>query len=231
MSIEKINEIHNNRILLIDLMQGMAMIMVVIGHHMFTFMPRWYEDLHTYIYLFHMPFFMFISGFLIRYSYKGVSSVSGYLYYVGRKAKKFVPYILLVRIIMEKWKWIGIVGLIIFVFLSFLHFHEDVSLLSNYFLPWISIPALAYLVSLLGHRATIRQFFTFISVNCFGIYLLHMFFVQAFAFWVCRWSGMSYTFCSVGYLILSSFFSMLLASFCWKSISCVVNKKTVSLKQ
>lgn len=60
------------RILQLDLMQGFAMALVVLGHHLFTFLPAWYKEMHTYIYMFHMPFFMFISGFLIHYSYKEV---------------------------------------------------------------------------------------------------------------------------------------------------------------
>ena len=72
--------------MLLDLMQGLAMILVVIGHHLFPFMPEWYRALHYYIYLFHMPFFIFISAFLIRYKkYKGI------LFIYSSKSEKVYP--------------------------------------------------------------------------------------------------------------------------------------------
>ena len=60
------------RIIGIDVMQGIAMVLVVLGHHLFPFMPEWYMRMFYWIYTFHMPLFIFISGFLVRYSYKGV---------------------------------------------------------------------------------------------------------------------------------------------------------------
>lgn len=80
------------RLLTIDMMQGIAMLWVIIGHHLLDFMPRAYSSLHYYIYSFHMPFFIFISSFLIAYSYKS----EPYIKYVYRKFHKFfIPYILI----------------------------------------------------------------------------------------------------------------------------------------
>ena len=83
------------RITAIDIMQGIAMLLVVVGHHFFPFMPEWYRRLYYWVYTFHMPLFIFISGFLIRYSYKGVHGMAEYRSYVGRRFRKFaLPYII-----------------------------------------------------------------------------------------------------------------------------------------
>lgn len=80
------------RLLTIDMMQGIAMIWVVVGHHLLAFMPPVYGSIHYYIYSFHMPFFIFISSFLIAYSYK----LQAYSTYVYRKFHKFfIPYVVI----------------------------------------------------------------------------------------------------------------------------------------
>lgn len=84
------NYIKRKRLEIIDLLQGIAMLWVIIGHHLLNFMPAIYHSIHYYIYSFHMPFFIFISSFLIAYSYKEVS----YKVYISKKLHKFFfPYI------------------------------------------------------------------------------------------------------------------------------------------
>ncbi len=79
------------RLSIVDIMQGIAMLWVIIGHHLLDFMPLIYKSVHYYIYSFHMPLFIFISSFLIVYSYKEIS----YKDYVYRKFRKFfIPYAL-----------------------------------------------------------------------------------------------------------------------------------------
>lgn len=109
-------------------------------------------------------------------------------------------------------------ALVAFIILSVLYFHDKAISLSYYILPWISIPAFAYLVWLIGKLIYVRYFLTFISFNCFGIYLLHMFFVQGFALLASRWNGIAYTGGAVTYLILSAMVSMYLAAICWKRL-------------
>jgi fucose 4-O-acetylase-like acetyltransferase len=83
--------ISKKRLVIVDLLQGIAMVWVIIGHHLFDFMPTIYHSIHYYIYSFHMPFFIFISSFLIAYSYKELS----YRTYIYRKFHKFfLPYVL-----------------------------------------------------------------------------------------------------------------------------------------
>lgn len=85
------------RLIVIDMMIGMAMILVVLGHQSFPFSPRWYnEGLHEWIYMFHMELFMFLSAFLIRYSYRQINSISDYGRYVWRKLVKFfIPFLVI----------------------------------------------------------------------------------------------------------------------------------------
>ncbi len=89
------------RLVRIDMMVGMAMIWVVLGHMSFPFSPAWYNNgLHTWIYAFHMELFVFLSALLIRYSYREVHSVQDYLRYEGRKFSKFfLPFLLVGSIV------------------------------------------------------------------------------------------------------------------------------------
>ena len=80
------------RLVTVDIMQGVAMLLVVIGHHLLDFMPVGYGQFHHWLYIFHMPYFIFISGFLIAYSYKGKQ----YGKYVSRRFRKFfIPYVII----------------------------------------------------------------------------------------------------------------------------------------
>lgn len=84
------------RIPILDNMQGLAMLLVVTGHlAVGSFQPDWYNPgLRSYIYSFHMALFIFISGFLIRYSYKPVLSIGQYRQYVGKRFNKFfIPFL------------------------------------------------------------------------------------------------------------------------------------------
>lgn len=77
------------RLVTVDIMQGLAMLLVVIGHHLLDFMPDGYGRFHSWLYIFHMPYFIFLSGFLIAYSYKGEQ----YVKYIYRRFRKFfIPY-------------------------------------------------------------------------------------------------------------------------------------------
>lgn len=84
------------RLAIVDMMVGIAMTLVVLGHSNFNFTPGWYsQGLHPWIYAFHMELLAFLSALLIRYSYRGISNAREYLRYVGHKfAKFFVPFLL-----------------------------------------------------------------------------------------------------------------------------------------
>ena len=85
----------NKRLIHIDMMIGIAMILVVLGHLSIGDEPEWYRHgLHNWIYTFHMRLFVFLSAFLIRYTYKDVHSLKNYGSYLWKKFKKFfLPFL------------------------------------------------------------------------------------------------------------------------------------------
>lgn len=77
----------------IDKAKGLAIFMVVIGHIVATKSPtnnEWYEILKFFIYKFHMPFFMYLSGIIFAYTYKKVDSLKSYLIYLSKKTHKLL---------------------------------------------------------------------------------------------------------------------------------------------
>ncbi len=89
----------------IDIMVGMAMLFVVIGHLSVGSEPEWYSrGLHAWIYSFHMELFVFLSAFLIRYTYKGVNSLLEYSKYIWRKFRKFFLWFIIIGIAVSLLK-------------------------------------------------------------------------------------------------------------------------------
>lgn len=78
------------RILVLDILTGIATLLVVSGHHRFLEAHAvWYDTYGSIVYSFHMALFMFISGFLVRHSYP-LAKIN-YWKYLGRKLNKFLP--------------------------------------------------------------------------------------------------------------------------------------------
>ena len=79
----------------IDRAKGLAILLVVIGHVSSNkFLPvgtKWYLYLKDAIYHFHMPFFMFLSGFLYFFTYKQVGSIKKYFKYAVKKFNRLFP--------------------------------------------------------------------------------------------------------------------------------------------
>jgi peptidoglycan/LPS O-acetylase OafA/YrhL len=83
-----------SRLVDIDKAKGLAIFLVVFGHIVATDMPannEWYAVLKFYIYKFHMPFFMFISGIIMAYTFPVMESAKGYFKYVFKKLKRLAP--------------------------------------------------------------------------------------------------------------------------------------------
>ena len=53
-----------NRIVYLDIAKALCIILVVIGHYCPDGCPEWWRVVHDFIYSFHMPLFMFASGFV-----------------------------------------------------------------------------------------------------------------------------------------------------------------------
>jgi fucose 4-O-acetylase-like acetyltransferase len=83
-----------SRIFEIDRAKGLAILLVVIGHvegRTPLHGADWYGVMKQWIYLFHMPFFMFLSGFIMEYTYKPVTTASGYFKFVRGKFIRLMP--------------------------------------------------------------------------------------------------------------------------------------------
>lgn len=91
----------HERLVAVDMMVGLAMIFVVLGHFTVGFEPDWYSlGLHNWIYTFHMQLFIFLSAFLIRYSYREVKSPLEYTAYIWRKFKKFFVWFIVIGFVV-----------------------------------------------------------------------------------------------------------------------------------
>lgn len=78
------------RLLLCDIAKGICIILVVIGHYHPDNAPDWYTIIHRFIYSFHMPFFIFTSGYIYNATKRDIP----YKAFVWKKIKRLViPYI------------------------------------------------------------------------------------------------------------------------------------------
>ena len=322
------------RLIGIDVMQGIAMVLVVLGHHLFSFMPEWYKHMFVWIYTFHMPLFIFISGFLTRYSYKGVNSWKEYKQYVTKRLKKFfLPFLIvgtigtfatwnfndvnvllknllnliispkqsevtflwyiyllfifycIAPIIFNAKLWIKALLFIVALYLSthvipigylcidwftryFVFFlsgafiakyyqqikqHKNICLsicigslvafilisiaiftgstdsILRYLIQWVGIPTFALIACIIKQCNWVSKVLVYVSVNCFGIYLLHMFFVQAGAMIITR---LPFNIPSLGYiiyLIVSTTLSISITALIWSYFTKIKTKKTLKI--
>ena len=78
------------RIVFIDIAKAVCIILVVVGHYVPDNSPGWYVALHDIIYTFHMPLFMFASG----YVYIATKRDVGYKDFLVKKIRRLmVPYL------------------------------------------------------------------------------------------------------------------------------------------
>lgn len=83
----------------IDRAKGIAILLVVLGH--VTLDPSlagniYSSALNRFIYLFHVPFFMFLSGFIMYYNFWRMRSIHQYSGFIKKKAKRLLPGLFLV---------------------------------------------------------------------------------------------------------------------------------------
>ena len=77
------------RIVFIDVAKALCIIFVVIGHYVPGNSPEWYVALHDIIYTFHMPLFMFASGYVYIATKRDVSYGS---FLIKKIRRLMVPY-------------------------------------------------------------------------------------------------------------------------------------------
>ena len=79
----------NTRLVSIDIARGICIILVVIGHYIPDNSPYWYITLHDIIYTFHMPLFMFVSGYVHWLTRRPVK----YINFMWKKFQRLmIPY-------------------------------------------------------------------------------------------------------------------------------------------
>jgi len=69
-NIQVIENVKSKRIIEIDYLKTLAMFLVVFGHFLECFYSSYSNLLYQLIYLFHIPLFVFISGYLSRFKYR-----------------------------------------------------------------------------------------------------------------------------------------------------------------
>lgn len=79
-----------DRIVSLDIAKAICIILVVVGHYIPDNSPEWYKLIHDVIYTFHMPLFMFASGYVYIATKKDI----GYGDFIVKKIKRLmVPYL------------------------------------------------------------------------------------------------------------------------------------------
>jgi fucose 4-O-acetylase-like acetyltransferase len=88
----------------IDSLRGILIVLVVFGHitlHSFPEDNDWYETTRTLVYQFHMPAFLFISGFVFYYTGKATLDWMNYRRFIADRAERLlIPYFAMAMIII-----------------------------------------------------------------------------------------------------------------------------------
>ncbi len=93
------------RLLDIDSLTGIAIILVVIGHleateYLHIAGMEWYGFTKKFIYSFHMPLFIFLSGFIWSYTTNNIRSINNFLDYIKKKFLRLAPSYFLFALIV-----------------------------------------------------------------------------------------------------------------------------------
>lgn len=95
------------RLIDVDIAIGISILIVVYGHLFLNEnIPKWYIESREIIYKFHMPLFMYFSGFLMSYTYKKIETLSLYNNYIGKRISKFIPAYLAFSLIFIGFEFI-----------------------------------------------------------------------------------------------------------------------------
>lgn len=79
----------NKRLVNFDIAKAICIILVVIGHYSPDLQPGWYASNHDFIYSFHMPLFMFASGYI----YITFKKEESYGHFLMKKVRRLmIPY-------------------------------------------------------------------------------------------------------------------------------------------
>ena len=126
-------------------------------------------------------------------------------------------------------RW-SLLALLAFIAMSVCHFEGGYNAPLEYAMQWMGIPAFVGVALLLKQVAVVRKALVYVSVNCFGVYLLHMFLVQAGAMIMARlpWAIPSWGY--IIYLLISTVVSIAATAWGYNAISRVVTKRKTKTK-
>lgn len=91
----------------IDMAKGLAIMLVVWGHIVAGAPPRdnaWYMWSLEAVYLFHMPFFMFLSGVVAGHGYRPQASLAAWGHFVRGKMVRLLPAYALIAVLVVSGK-------------------------------------------------------------------------------------------------------------------------------
>lgn len=100
----------SSRLTYLDRAKGFAILLVVVGHLVTGEYPKdneWMQILRDAIYLFHMPFFMFISGFIMFLRYKPIASIKDWWEYISKRFVRLMPAYFLFALLVPTGKLIA----------------------------------------------------------------------------------------------------------------------------
>lgn len=87
----------NQRLLQFDIAKAICIVLVAIGHYVPEGSPAWYDSIHDWIYMFHMPVFMFASGYI----YLAFKKDEPYSTFITKKVKRLMgPYLMVSLLIV-----------------------------------------------------------------------------------------------------------------------------------
>lgn len=96
-----------HRIIELDILKGLAILLVVIGHiadpnlENIIVGNELYFTIKKFIYSFHMPFFMFISGMIFIYTYQQISTIKEYFkFFISKVERLLLPFFIMGGIII-----------------------------------------------------------------------------------------------------------------------------------
>lgn len=94
-----LTDVKRGRLVSFDIAKAICIILVVVGHYVPEGSPGWYVWLHDTIYVFHMPLFMFASGYIYNATRR---EDVGYGQFLLKKIKRLmIPYVVTSVIIIS----------------------------------------------------------------------------------------------------------------------------------
>lgn len=89
---------NQQRIYSLDIAKALCIVLVVVGHFNPDNAPAWWKCINQIIYSFHMPLFLFVSGYVYRHTLRKQS----YSTFMEKKCRRLaVPYLITSAIIIS----------------------------------------------------------------------------------------------------------------------------------